>query len=61
MKGVPLAVISQQLGHAGVRMTQKHYAHLAPSYVSDTIRAAFPTLGIASESKVRALSPKATR
>jgi len=29
------------------RLTEKHYAHLAPSYVADTIRARFPTLGIA--------------
>jgi hypothetical protein len=34
------------------RMTEKHYAHLAPSYVADTIRAHFPTLGIAEESTV---------
>ena len=32
--------------HADTRMTEKHYAHLAPSYVADTIRAHFPTLGI---------------
>jgi hypothetical protein len=41
-----------QLGHADTRMTEKHYAHLAPSYVADTIRAHFPTLGIAEESIV---------
>jgi hypothetical protein len=33
-------------------MTERHYAHLAPSYVADTIRANFPTLGIAGESPV---------
>jgi hypothetical protein len=27
-------------------MTEKHYAHLAPNYVADTIRANFPNLGI---------------
>jgi hypothetical protein len=27
-------------------MIEKHYADLAPSYVADTIRAHFPTLGI---------------
>ena len=41
-----MGVIAQQLGHADTRMTEKHYAHLAPSYVADTIRAHFPTLGI---------------
>ena len=52
MKGVPMAVIAEQLGHADTRMTEKHYAHLAPSYVADTIRAHFPTLGITGESSV---------
>jgi integrase len=46
MHGVPMAVIAKQLGHADTRMTEKHYAHLAPNYVSDTIRANFPHLGI---------------
>jgi len=44
MKGVPMAVIARQLGHADTRMTERHYAHLAPSYVADTIRANFPRL-----------------
>ena len=52
MRGVPMGVIAEQLGHADTRMTEKHYAHLAPSYVADTIRAHFPTLGIAEDSKV---------
>ena len=42
LKGVPLAVIAKQLGHADTRMTERHYAHLAPSCVSDTIRAHLP-------------------
>jgi integrase len=49
MKGVPMGVIAQQLGHSDTRMTEKHYAHLAPSYVAETIRAHFPTLGIGGE------------
>ena len=52
MRGVPMGVIAAQLGHADTRMTEKHYAHLAPSYVADTIRAQFPTLGIVGESNV---------
>ena len=52
MKGVPMGVIAEQLGHADTRMTEKHYAHLAPSYVADTIRAHFPTLGITGKSSV---------
>jgi len=52
MRGVPMGVIAEQLGHADTRMTEKHYAHLAPSYVAATIRAHFPTLGIADDTTV---------
>ncbi len=52
MQGVPLNVIARQLGHADTRMTEKHYAHLAPNYVTDTIRAAFPKLDIIEPRKV---------
>jgi integrase len=45
MNGVPMGVIAAQLGHADTRMTEKHYAHLAPSYIAQTIRANFPRLG----------------
>lgn len=47
MQGVPFGVIARQLGHSDTRMTEKHYAHLAPNYVAETIRAKFPNLGIA--------------
>jgi hypothetical protein len=52
MSGVPMAVIAKQLGHADTRMTEKHYAHLAPNYVADTIRAKFPRLRIADVPQV---------
>ncbi len=52
MRGVPMAVIAQQLGHSDTRMTERHYAHLAPSYVADTVRAAFTPLGIVKQSNV---------
>ena len=45
-KGVPMAVIAEALGHADERITRKHYAHLAPSYLADTIRGAVAGLGI---------------
>jgi integrase len=44
MQAVPMAVITRQLGHSDTRMTERHYAHLAPNYVADTIRANFPRL-----------------
>ena len=46
MKNVPLTVIAAQLGHADIRMVEKHYGHLAPNYVSDTVRAAFSNMGL---------------
>ena len=46
MRGVPLAVVAAQLGHKDTRMVEKHYGHLAPNYVADTVRAAFGPLGI---------------
>jgi integrase len=42
MNGVALQVIAVNLGHASTRMTEKHYAHLSPSFVADAIRAGAP-------------------
>jgi integrase len=52
MNGVPMGVIAAQLGHADTRMTEKHYAHLAPSYVAQMIRANFPVLNLADETQI---------
>ena len=38
MRGVPMGVIAAQLGHADTRMTERHYAHLSPNYVANTVR-----------------------
>jgi len=59
MRGVPLGVIAAQLGHADTRMTERHYAHLAPSYVAETVRQAFGTLGILADTTVTTLRPVA--
>ena len=59
MAGVPLVVVAKNLGHSDTRMCEKHYAHLAPSYIADTIRAHAPRLGIAEESNVETLRPRA--
>lgn len=45
-RGVPMGVIAAQIGHSDTRMTERHYAHLAPSYVADTVRQSFGSLGI---------------
>lgn len=47
MRTAPLPVVAAQLGHADTRMTSRHYAHLAPDYVADTVRTTFGTLGVA--------------
>ncbi len=59
MRGVPMGVIARQLGHADQRMAEKHYAHLAPSYVADIIRANLPQLGIVEKSDVKTLRSRA--
>jgi integrase len=58
MQGVPMGVIAAQLGHSDTRMTEKHYAHLAPSYVADTIRASFGRMGIVDKSKVSVMGER---
>lgn len=55
MRGAPMGVIAAQLGHADTRMTEKHYAHLAPNYVAETVRAALPRMGIVERSNVTAM------
>ena len=42
--GAPLIVVAKALGHTDTRMVDKHYAHLAPSYVADVIRSTAPNL-----------------
>lgn len=46
LRGVPLQVIATAMGHADTRMTERHYAHLSPSFVADTIRANLPSFGV---------------
>ena len=48
MNGVPLLVVAKNLGHSDTRMVEKHYGHLAPSYIADAIRAGAPRFGLAS-------------
>jgi integrase len=46
MNGVPMLVVAKNLGHSDTRMVEKHYGHLAPSFVADAIRAGAPRFGI---------------
>ncbi len=59
MQGVPMGVIAHALGHADTRITEKHYAALAPSYIADTIRSKLPPLGIVEEGNVTRIVRKA--
>lgn len=43
--GVPMHVIATALGHRDTRITEKHYAHLCPNYVANSIRDALPVFG----------------
>lgn len=46
VKGVPMAVIAEALGHADERITRRHYAHLSESYVSQQVREHVAGLGV---------------
>ena len=57
MAGGPLMVVARNLGHSDTRMVERHYGHLAPSYIADAIRAAAPEFGIEPELKVVSIDP----
>jgi integrase len=48
MNGVPLMVVAKNLGHVDTRMVEKHYGHLAESYITDAIRTGGPRFGVES-------------
>jgi integrase len=52
MAGAPLLVVAQNLGHADTRMVERHYGHLAQSYVAETIRRTAPTFGASRTNSV---------
>jgi integrase len=54
MRGVPMAVIAAALGNTEA-ICARHYAHLSPGFVADTIRRAVGTLGIVPATNVMPL------
>jgi integrase len=52
MNGMPLLVVAKNLGHKDTQMVEKHYGHLAPSFVVDAIRAGAPKYGVKLDKKV---------
>ena len=59
MRGVPLLVVAKNLGHTDTRMVEKHYGHLAPSYIADAIREGAPRFGFKPDGKVTSISSRA--
>jgi integrase len=55
MNGVPLLVVAKSLGHSDTRMVEKHYGHLAPSFIADAIRAGAPRFGFKPDPKLATL------
>jgi integrase len=58
MSAVPLIVVAQQLGHSDTRMVEKHYGHLAASYIADTVRTAFKSLGVVEANNVKEIGAR---
>jgi integrase len=46
MNGMQLMVLARNLGHTDTRMVEKHYGHLADSFVRDAVRKHAPQLTI---------------
>jgi integrase len=46
MNGMPLPVLAHNLGHATTMMIQRHYGHLAKSYIDEMIRQHAPVFGV---------------
>jgi integrase len=61
MAGVPLLVVAKNLGHADTRMVEKHYGHLAPSFIVDAIHAGAPRFGGTTSTVVPLHSGKPSR
>ena len=45
--GMDMKVISKQLGHSSVKVTEKHYVQYTPEFLSKTVRANKPSFAIA--------------
>jgi hypothetical protein len=52
-------VVARNLGHADTPMVERHYGHLALSYIADAIRAAAPIFGIKPDRKVALIEDSA--
>lgn len=55
MSGMPLLLVARTLGHSSTKHVEKTYGHLAPGYITDTIKAHAPRYGVPVDGKVRPL------
>jgi integrase len=55
MNGVPLMVVARNLGHASTAMVERHYGHLAASYIDDEIRKGAPQFGAVTKTNVKTM------
>jgi integrase len=55
MAGMPLMVVAKNLGHSDTRMVERHYGHMAPSFVADAIRQGAPKFGLVEPSNVTSM------
>jgi integrase len=58
MNGVPMLVVAKNLGHSDTRMVEKHYGHLAPSFVADAIRKGAPRFGVGIDSNISQIAQR---
>jgi integrase len=56
MNHMPLMVVARNLGHSDTRMVEKHYGHLAPSFVADAVRKSAPLFGFKPDRKLATLT-----
>jgi integrase len=60
MSGLPLMVAAQVLGHSDTRMVEKHYGHLAQSFIREAVRGTALRLG-PIEGNVKPIRPGAAK
>ena len=58
MGGMPLPVVARNLGHVDTRMVERHYGHLAPSYVAEAVRKHAPRFGKVRSTNVTSIADR---
>jgi integrase len=55
MNGMQLMTLATNLGHRDTKMVERHYGHLAPSFVADQVREHVPKFGFKPDRKLASL------